>query len=57
MQELGDRSYLHALVIEEPERHHPVVGLLHPADPGHLQPRDIPDRNAVLCHPNLRGPP
>jgi len=57
VQELGYSRHLHAMVVKEPEGHQRVAGLLHPADPAHLQPRDIPDCRAVLCHPNLRGSP
>jgi hypothetical protein len=57
MHELGDNNDLHILVVQEPERHQPVAGLLYPADPGDQQPRDIPNRRAMFCHTNLRWSP
>jgi hypothetical protein len=48
VQEIRDLGDLGALLIQEPERQQRITGLLHPAGPGHLQRRNIPDRRTVL---------
>ena len=57
MQEFRDRGDLGALLIDEPEGQQRITGLFDPADPGHRQCRNVPDRRAVLWHPYLREPP
>src|SRR6266851_4959315 len=50
-------EHLGTLLVEQPEGQQRIIGLLDPADPGHGQRGNIPDRGAVFWHPNLRGPP
>jgi len=57
VQEFRDHGDLGALLIQEPEGQQPITGLLDPADPGHSQRRNVPDRRAVLWHLHLREPP
>ena len=42
---------------KKPERHQPVAGLHHPADPGHVEPDHIPNLRPLLCHACLRKSP
>jgi hypothetical protein len=57
VQEFHDRGNLGALLIQEPEGQQRITGRLDPPDPGHRQPRNIPDRRAALWHLDLPEPP